>query len=154
MPKFDWIDAVDKVMNTADRAMDRFRKKPRRRLDHIPAPPVPDHPFDAPSAPTSADEKPLGDPGLAVQIYGRRTCDKSGHAVRLIQGKSLPARMIDMEDGDNVGIESRLIRATKSYKTPYVFVRGKYVGGFEELSVADKAGKLDGMLQGDEPKDA
>jgi glutaredoxin 3 len=90
--------------------------------------------------------KELGDPGLLVQIYGKRSCDKSGRAVKLIQDKSLPARLIDVDDPDNLGLENRLIQATKRYATPWVYVRGAFLGGFEDLLTLEKAGELDALL--------
>lgn len=146
--KTSWIDVVDRAMNRADRALDRFRKTPRRRLDGIvPTPPVPVDPFAPAVAAATAKstepvDKPLGDPGLPAQIFGRRTCDASGRAVALLLEHSVVARMINMDDADNVGLETRLIRDTKRYKTPYVYVRGEYIGGFEELAALVKSGKL------------
>lgn len=166
MPKLDWIGVVDRALDVADRTMDRFRKTPRRRLAEVPTPKVPDDPFTvkpaaksaAPpvtgAATTSAEPPaakkpelaPLGDPGLLIQIYGRRTCDASGFTVKLLQGKSVPARMIDMDDEDHRDLEARLIKETKSYATPYVFLRGVYVGGFEQIAALDKSGELDRRL--------
>jgi glutaredoxin 3 len=146
-PKRDWIDVVDGVLDRADRALDHLRKVPRRRLDHVPDPKNPGNPFEAP-APAKAPPKvkELGDPGLLVQIYGKRSCDKSGRAVKLIQDKSLPARLIDVDDPDNLGLENRLIQATKRYATPWVYVRGAFLGGFEDLLTLEKAGELDALL--------
>ena len=146
MPKRDWVDVVDSLVTRADVAMDRFRKQPRRRLADVPAPLTPTDPFAAAPVVAAIEEKPLGDPGLAVQIYGKRSCDRSGMAVRLIQQKSLAARMIDIDDEDHRGFEQRLIRETKSYKTPYVYVRGVYLGSFDELVKKDKDGQLDALL--------
>lgn len=150
MLKRDWIDVVDGVFDRADRALDHFRKVPRRRLDHIPEPKTPGNPFEAPApaAPT-ADVKaaaPLGDPGLLVQIYGKRSCDKSGRAVKLIQDKSLPARLIDVDDPDHLGLENRLIKATRQYATPWVYVRGVFLGSFEDLLTSEKSGELERRL--------
>lgn len=168
MPKLDWIGVVDRALDVADRTMDRFRKTPRRRLAEVPTPKVPDDPFTvkpaakaaAPSATGAAaaspvaepdaakkpELAPLGDAGLLVQIYGRRTCDASGFTVKLLQGKSIPARMIDMDDEDHRDLEARLIKETKSYVTPYVFLRGVYVGGFDQIAALDKSGELDRRL--------
>jgi glutaredoxin len=147
MPKRDWIDVVDGVLDRADRALDHLRKVPRRRLDHVPEPKSPGNPFEAPRpAVVAKTERPLGDPGLLVQIYGKRSCDKSARAVKLIQDKSLPARLIDIDDPDHLGLENRLIQATKRYATPWIYVRGVFLGTFEDLLSLDKAGELDRLL--------
>ena len=56
--------------------------------------------------------------------------------------KSIVARMVDLDDPDNKALENRLIRETKRYAMPWIYVRGRYIGGFEELAELAKAGKL------------
>lgn len=151
-PKRDWIDVVDGALSRADRALDRFRKQPRKRLDYVPNPPMPTDPFGAPRLPKDDDnraakpdpaQKSLGDPGLSVQIFGKRTCDSSARAVQYLRERSIVARMIELDDPDNRGLEDRLVRETKRYATPWIFVRGSYIGGLDELAALEKAGKLD-----------
>jgi glutaredoxin len=145
----DWVDVVDGALNRADRFIDRFRKTPRRRLDSVPDPLVPVDPFGPPklsNAAPPAAEKPLGDPGLPVQIFGKRTCDETARTVMFLRERSIVARMIDLEDPDNLVLERRLVRETKRYQTPWIFVRGKYVGGLEEVAARAKSGELDALL--------
>ncbi|NUP07737.1 MAG: hypothetical protein HOW73_16945 [Polyangiaceae bacterium] len=142
--KTSWIDRIDRALDKGDRFLDRFRKAPRRRLEVVPHPPPSPDPFspqtvDGPSTPL---EKPLGDEGLPAQIYGRRTCDKSALTMNLFREASLVPRMIDLDDPDNREFEPRLIRETKRYDTPYVYVRGTYIGGFEEVAKLAKSGQL------------
>ena len=150
MPKLDWVHLVDRALSTADRAMDRLRRTPRKRLAKVPEPKVPNDPFGPkPAEPVpTPTERPLGDPGLAVQVYGRRTCDASGRAIQLLQARSIPARLIDMEDPDHRDLEARLIRETKSYKTPYVYLRGVYAGSYAELAELERSGMLGPKLEG------
>lgn len=136
-----WIAVVDRVLDRGDRFLDRFRKAPRRRLEVVPLPPASHDPFASPPVEAAKKtEAPLGDPGLPVQLYGRRTCDATGRALALLRERSVVARMIDMDDPDNLGLEARLIRETKGTSTPYAFVRGRYVGGFAELAALVKSG--------------
>jgi len=149
----DWIRVVDGVLDRADRFADRFRKAPRKRLDFVPQPLVPVDPFGAAArpihaegeiaGPTTGEPAPLGDAGLVAQIYGRRTCDVTGRAVQLLREKSLTPRMIDMDDPDRRDLENRLIRETKRYQTPYVYLRGEYIGGFDELAELAKTKEFD-----------
>lgn len=146
--KNDWIDVVDRAIDRADRFADRFRKTPRKRLAKVPEPLVPSDPFSIPAAaaPASVEPAPLGDAGLPVQIYGRRTCDKTGRAVQLLREASVVARMIDLSDPDHRDLEKRLIQETKSYDTPWVYVRGVYRGGFDEIARLTKSGELQKLL--------
>lgn len=147
MPKLDWIRVVDRVLVATDHALDRVRKKPRRRLGAVPTPPVGPDPFV--TAPKKADEiapaapPPLGDPKLAAQIYGKRGCMWSGRAVKIFQELGLPAKFYDLDDGERKDLEGRLIRETKQYQTPYVYLRGEYVGGFNALDELLRLGQIE-----------
>jgi glutaredoxin len=149
MPKLDWIDLVDRVVSKADRALDAVRKKPRRRLDAMPDPKTPRDPFSVATsagAGRTASEpglQPLGDRALPVQIYGRRSCERSGLAVRKLQERSIVARFHELDDPELRDREVRLVRETRRYDTPYVFVRGAYVGSLEELDALAKSGELE-----------
>ena len=145
MPKFDWIVAVDRALVVTDKVMDRLRKVPRKRLDAVPTPPAPPDPFvDKPvAAPAAPAERPLGDPGLVAQIYGKRTCMWSGRVQRIFQDLGMPARFIELDDPDQLGVESRLVKETKRYETPYVYVRGEYVGGFQAVDELLRLGELE-----------
>ncbi len=151
MAKLDWIDVVDRALVRADRFADRFRKTPRRRLDVVPSPLMPVDPFGAPPIPKPGAEvappaapipTPLGDPGLPAQIYGKRTCDATARTVQLFRGASITARMIDLDDPEHRDLENRLVRETKRYDLPYVFVRGELIGGFAETAALAKSGEL------------
>lgn len=150
MVKRGWVDVVDDALVKADRFADRFRKTPRRRLAEVPTPLTPVDPFgppplanDAAKAPAEVVQKPLGDPGLPAQIFGKRSDDASGRAVMVFREASITARMIDLDDPDHRDLENRLIRETKRYEMPWVFLRGEYVGGFKEIAAMAKNGELE-----------
>ena len=156
MPKRDWIDVVDSALNKADLFADRFRKTPRRRLAEVPTPLTPVDPFGPPplanpseKAPVEATVKPLGDSGLPAQIFGKRSDDASGRAVMVFREASITARMIDLDDPEHRDLENRLIRETKRYEMPWVFLRGTYIGGFNELAALAKSGELVKRAGGD-----
>lgn len=137
MSKLDWIDVVDRALDRTDRMLDRFRKTPRKRLDVVPTPPLPANPFDvraaAPAVATEPKEAPLGDPSLPAQVYGRRTCDRTARAIQVLRARSVTARMINLDDPENRDLENRLIRETKRYETPFIYLDGKFVGSLEAL---------------------
>jgi glutaredoxin len=148
MVKRGWIDVVDDALVKADKFADRFRKTPRRRLAEVPTPLTPLDPFGAPALandpkPVEAPVvKPLGDPGLPAQIFGKRDDDATGRAVMVFREASMTARMINLDDPENYDVENRLIRETKRYEMPWVFLRGEYIGGFKELAALAKSGEL------------
>ncbi|MFO0553785.1 MAG: glutaredoxin domain-containing protein [Polyangiaceae bacterium] len=139
MSKLDWIDVVDRALDRTDRMLDRFRKKPRKRLEVIPTPRMPSNPFETRAAapPVEAPKvAPLGDPSLPAQVYGRRTCDRTARAIQILRTRSITARMIDLDDPENRDLEKRLIQETKRYETPFIYFEGKFVGSLEALGSA------------------
>jgi glutaredoxin len=149
MVKHGWIDVVDKALVKADLFADRFRKTPRRRLAEVPTPLTPADPFGPPplassaaAAPAEVAIKPLGDPGLPAQIFGKRDDDATGRAVMVFREASMTARMINLDDPEHYDVENRLIKETKRYEMPWVFLRGEYIGGFKELAAMAKSGEL------------
>jgi glutaredoxin len=171
MPKLDWVPIVDRVLDVADRALDRVRKTPRKRLDVVPPSKAPPDPFApvarpapappsatpaaaaakasdvpepvSPAPPTSA---PLGDPSIAAQVYGRRTCMWSGRAQRLLLDLGAEVRFCDLDAPEHRPDEVRLVRETKQPEQPWVYVRGSFVGGFRALDELARLGKLEELL--------
>ncbi len=157
MPKVDWVEAVDRLATTVDKAMDRFRKTPRRRLHDVPTPPAVHDPFRAaeePAKPAPEAEPPLGRADLPVQIYGRRSCMWSGRAVKIFQELGIPAKFYDIDDTDNRSLEGRLVKETKQYQTPWVYLRGDYVGGFNAIDELNRVGQLEARTLPPEEREA
>jgi len=88
-------------------------------------------------------EAPLGDPQIAAQIYGKRSDMWSGRAVRLFQDLGIEARFTDLDDPNNLGVEMRLVRDTKQYEIPWVYLRGEFIGGYNALDEISRLGKLE-----------
>jgi glutaredoxin len=137
------LDLVFKAVETTENLMARARKTPRRKLAKVPEPPPSPDPFVARPAATTAPEPPLGDPERPAQVYGKRGCMWSGRVVRLIQDRGVEHQFVDLEQGENVLIEPRLVRETKQDGAPWVFLRGEFVGGYNALSEIDRLGQLE-----------
>jgi glutaredoxin len=143
-----WVSYVDQALGVVDRALDSVRKTKRKRLETVPEPPAPPDPFvEKAKAPANAAapapvEKPLGDPSLPAQVYGTRSCEPSGRVVRTLREHGIDALFVNMSDPDNADLESRLIRETKIYATPYVYLRGTFIGGEAQVMERAKAGTL------------
>lgn len=153
MAKLDWVPMVDRMLDVADRALDRVRKTPRRRLDAVPPSKVNPDPFAPTPAPAPAPakveapvERPLGEPSFAAQIYGRRTCMWSGRAQRLLIDLGAEPRFYDLDDPEQRHLETKLVRETKQPELPWVYVRGEFVGGYRELDELARLGKLEELL--------
>jgi glutaredoxin len=106
------------------------------------------------------EEKPLADPKVAAIIYGRETDLWTGRATRLFEERKVTYLYIDLESDDGAQgahfrLYERLVRETKRNDPPWVFIRGKLIGGYHELDELDRLGQLETMLlpPGDRPKD-
>jgi glutaredoxin len=98
------------------------------------------------SPPTTIPKVPasgLGDPGRAVQIFGRASCPWSGRALRLVERAQIEHAYFDLDGygGDSVLRELKL--ETKQDTVPYVYVRGRFIGGYNALDELDRLGHLE-----------
>lgn len=105
-----------------------------------------------PSGSPGPTEAPLGDPSVGVQIYGRRTCMWSGRALRLAQDRDFDHRFVDLDEPGKEHLETSLVRETKQTTTPYVFVRGAFVGDYKALDELDRVGQLELLLLSDDER--
>lgn len=145
------FDTLVKVVDRTDLLLDKVRKTPRKRLDVVPEPIAVHDPFAPvePAAPAGSNalkgegeaatappkEPPLGDPELAAQVYGKRTCEWSGRAVQLLREKGIEARFINIDEPENQHLEVKLVAATKHYTLPYVYLDGVFIGGYDALAL-------------------
>jgi glutaredoxin len=158
-----WFDTLQKVVDKTDVLLDKVRKAPRKRLDFVPQPvSVPD-PFGPAAPPKGAaapvappKEKPLGDPSLAAQVYGKRTCEWTGRAVALLAEHGIDARFVNIADPTFEHFEMKLVGETKQYTLPYVYLKGEFVGGYDALAARLKASATrseDGSAEASPPKE-
>ncbi len=141
------FDTVDRIAQRADHLLDKVRKTPRKRLDVVPDCIEAPDPFNKPAKAASAGpapvETPLGDPKVPAQVYGRRTDDWSGRAVRTLRDRGIDARFINLDDPNELTTEKRLVRDTKQYQLPWVFLKGEFIGNYDALETLAREGKLD-----------
>jgi glutaredoxin len=153
------LDVALRAMELAENAMDRVREargKPRRKLDHVPDPPgnasapTAKAPAPAPAVAVAAavkePEKPLGDLSIAVQVFGRRTCQWSGRVILLLQDRQIEHVFTNLDDEPTPELELRLVRETKQNTVPYVYLRGEFIGGYNALSEIERLGVLEERL--------
>ncbi len=90
----------------------------------------------------AAAKKSLGDSDIAAQIYGRKSCPWTGRAITLLNEGKVDCDFIDMDDSENGHLEGKLVADTKQNTVPYVYLRGEFVGGFNELNEVVRLGDL------------
>ncbi len=79
-----------------------------------------------------------------IEIYTTPTCGFCMAAKALLQGKDAAYEEISVVDPD---LRSRMVdRAHGRLTVPQIFIDGQHIGGFDDLSALDRAGKLDPLL--------
>jgi glutaredoxin 3 len=83
-------------------------------------------------------------PSAHVEIYTTRTCGYCRAAEALLTRKGVRFRNQDVSN--DPATRRWLVEATGRSTVPQVFINGASVGGFDDLSALDRAGRLDALL--------
>lgn len=81
-----------------------------------------------------------------VKIYTRQWCGYCVAAERLLKRKGIAYEQIDTT-GDQA-TRKWLREVTGQSTVPQIFIDGKSIGGYDDMSALDQAGKLDTLLAG------
>ena len=106
----------------------------------------------AAAAPAPAETKPkgFGDPAIKAQIYGKRSCPWTGRAMTLLERRKVDFDFVDLEEPEHEAKQVKLTQETRQNTVPYVYLRGKFVGGFNALSEIERLGQLEVALMSKE----
>ena len=80
-----------------------------------------------------------------ITMYSTRVCPYCVMAERLLVSKGVEITEKILVDVDSVRREEMIAR-TGRRTVPQIFIGDTHVGGFDDLSALDKAGKLDPLL--------
>ena len=80
-----------------------------------------------------------------VEIYTSPLCGYCHAAKRLLAGKGVPFAEIDVV-GKPEAREEMKQRANGRRTVPQIFVGNRHVGGYDDLSALERAGRLDPLL--------
>ncbi|GAB4515783.1 MAG: hypothetical protein Tsb0020_34440 [Haliangiales bacterium] len=103
-------------------------------------------PAYAPSSSVADDA--IANPDLPAQIYGKSSCPWTGRAITLLEKLRADYDFIDTDDSDNEHFESKLIAETDQKTTPWIYLRGQFIGGFNALNEVHRLGQLEDRLAG------
>jgi glutaredoxin len=125
------------------------RSEPSRPAAARPAPP-PTPTASSQTVATSRVDAPVsrgfGDPGIKAQIFGKRSCPWSGRAISLLERHKVDFDFVDLEEPEHEAKLAPLSIETRQHTVPYVYLRGKFIGGFNALSEIERLGQLDTAL--------
>ncbi|HEX7836920.1 MAG TPA: glutaredoxin [Kofleriaceae bacterium] len=88
----------------------------------------------------------FGDPAIKAQIYGKRSCPWTGRAISLLERHKVDFDFVDLEEPEHEAKLAPLTLETRQNTVPYVYLRGKVVGGFNALSEIERLGQLEVAL--------
>ncbi len=92
----------------------------------------------APAAPVG-----LGNPGLPAQIYGKNSCAWTGRSITVLEKHKVDYDYIDLEQQENEKYFPMLTTETHQNTVPFVFLRGKFIGGYNALAEVERLGQLE-----------
>lgn len=85
---------------------------------------------------------------MSVIVYTTDYCPYCVRAKDLLKKKGAAFTEIDVTQSDDLRAE--MMQKSGGRKTvPQIFIGSTHVGGFDDLSALDRAGKLDALLQGE-----
>src|SRR5713226_7412045 len=82
---------------------------------------------------------------IPIEIYTTRYCPYCHAAKRLLSRKGVEFTEIDVS-GDPKERSDMVARANGRMTVPQIFIGSTHVGGYDDLSALDRAGKLDALL--------
>ncbi len=104
--------------------------------------------------PLKKSERPLGDPELKAQIYGKKSCPWTGRAITLLEKHKVDYDYVNLEEPEYEILHPRLATETNQSTVPYVYLRGQFIGGFNSLSEVERLGQLEVALMTAEERKA
>jgi glutaredoxin 3 len=85
---------------------------------------------------------------LKVSMYITAYCPYCNMAERLLQAKGV--RDIDKFRVDlDPALRAEMMKRTRRRTVPQIYIGDTHVGGYDDLSALDRAGRLDALLRGE-----
>ena len=99
-------------------------------------------------------ERPLGDPAIKAQIYGKKSCPWTGRAMTVLEKNKVDYDFLDLEESEHEALQTRLSTETRQHTVPYVYLRGQFIGGYNALAEVERLGQLEVALMSAEERAA
>jgi glutaredoxin len=147
---------VGDALSRADVLGGKVRDRVVEKLAELkPAAPPPVVKAPAPVAARPVVKPPaagLGDPSRPAQVFGRRSCPWSGRALALLESNRIEHSYFDLDTYGGESVLRELKLETKQDTVPYVFVRGRFVGGYNAIDELQRLGQLEYLVLSDEER--
>lgn len=140
---------VVRALSRADELGGKVRDRLAEKLEALttaPAKPVAS-PVSAPPRPAvQAPPVGLGDPTRAAQVFGRRSCPWSGRVLALLESNRIEHSYFELDTYGGESVLRELKLETKQDTVPYVYVRGRFIGGYNALDELHRLGQLEYLI--------
>jgi glutaredoxin len=103
----------------------------------------------APTPPTRSEKareavtQGFGDPSIKAQIFGKKSCPWSGRAITVLERNKVDFDFVDLEEPEHEAKLVPLSNETHQHTVPYVYLRGRFIGGFNALAEVERLGQLE-----------
>jgi len=84
-----------------------------------------------------------GDEGKQAQVFGGRGCPWTGRALLLLEQAGVETAHVDLDHAASGPMREELSVETGQMTVPYVFLRGRFVGGYNALDEIQRLGHLE-----------
>jgi glutaredoxin len=135
--------------------VDKLRgKEPTKATAKSPPPPGVAPMGPAPEAEPAAPAAKigLGNPGLPAQVYGKNSCAWTGRAMTILEKLKVDYDFIDLEQQEHEKFLPLLSTETHQSTVPYIYLRGKFIGGYNALAEIERLGQLDQAMMSPEER--
>jgi glutaredoxin len=137
---------VGEALSRADALGGKVRDRVTEKLASLketPSPATMRSPVTVPPPVAVPPPTGLGDPARAVQVFGRDSCPWSGRVVALLESSRIEYSYFDLDGYGSDSVLRELKLETKQDTVPYVFVRGRFIGGYNALDELQRLGQLE-----------
>lgn len=81
---------------------------------------------------------------MDVQVYGTDWCPYCVAAERLLEARGIPYERVAVDISE---LRDRVLELSGRLTVPLIMVDGSPIGGYDELSALDRAGKLGQLIE-------
>lgn len=134
--------ALSRADEIGGKLRDRVTEKLTSRQEPLP-PLRPTSSSPRPAEPAKVAPVGLGDPSKPAQVFGRESCPWTGRALALLESNRIEHTYFELDSYGGAGVLAELKRDTKQDTVPFVFVRGRFIGGYNALDEIQRLGQLE-----------
>jgi len=90
----------------------------------------------------------LGDPQQPAQVYGTDSCPWTGRSRALLEREDIAYQYVDLDSPESMALADRLGPETGHNTEPWIFIRGRFLGGYNALDELARLGQLQARCNG------